>query len=298
MRVFVTGATGFIGSRVVVELIEAGHQVVGLSRSESKAAALAATGAQVQLGTIEDVDLLRACADAADGVVHLAFNHDDFGSGFLEHCANDRRAIAAMGAAFAGSDRKLVVTSGTAMALPVDGKPATEDGPLLSAEVNPRVASEEAALALAGDGVNVSVVRLPQVHDPVRQGLTPMVTAIAREKGVFAYIGEGHNRWPAAHISDVPRLYRLALEKGAPGARYHAVAEEGIAMRDIAETIGKRLGLPTKSIPPAEAEAQYGWMARFVVHDMPASSAWTRATLGWTPTGPGLLADLARLEVE
>ncbi len=298
MRVFVTGATGFIGSKLVVELVGAGHQVVGLSRSEQKAAALAASGAEVRVGVVEDLGLLGACAAEADAVVHLAFNHDDFGNRFLESCTNDQRAIEAMGVALAGSGRKLVVTSGTAMALSVDGQPATEDGPLLPAAANPRAASEAVALAMVGKGVNVSVVRLPQVHDPVRQGLTPFVTARAREKGVFAYVGEGRNRWPAAHISDVPRLYRLVLEKGTVGARYHAVAEEGVAMRDIAETIARRLGLPTTSIAPEEVEAHYGWMARFVAHDMPASSAWTREALGWTPTGPGLLEDLARLELE
>jgi nucleoside-diphosphate-sugar epimerase len=295
MRVFVTGATGFIGTEVVKELIGAGHQVVGLSRSEEKAASLSQAGAEVRLGTIDEVVRLASYAAEADGVIHLAFNHDfsDFGA----ICAQDRRAIEALGKGLAGSSKPLVVTSGTAMAIPVEGAPATEDGPTMEAAWNPRVLSEDLALALGKTGVNVSVVRLPQVHDPRKQGLLTYAIATAREKHVFAYVGDGQMRWPAAHVSDVARLYRLALERGARGARYHAVAEEGIAARDIAETVGKRLGLPLRSVAPAEAEAHFGWLARFVGHDMPASSAWTRQALNWEPTGPGLLEDLAALEI-
>jgi nucleoside-diphosphate-sugar epimerase len=295
MRVFITGATGFIGTAVVKELIGAGHRVIGLSRSEEKAPALAAAGAEVRLGTIDEPDRVAGYAAEADGVIHLAFNHDF--SDFAGICETDRRVIAALGAALAGSGKPLVITSGTALAIPVDGAPATEDGPVMGAERNPRIASEEAALALIGNGVKVSVVRLPQVHDPRKQGLLTYVIATAREKGMLAYVGDGGNRWPGAHISDVARLYRLALERDATGARYHAVAEEGIPMRDIAGVVSARLNLPTKSITPAEAQVFYGWLAMFVGHDVPASSAWTRKTLGWMPSGPTMLEDLARLEI-
>jgi nucleoside-diphosphate-sugar epimerase len=217
MRVFVTGATGFIGSAVVKELIAAGHQVVGLCRSDEKAAALAAAGAEVHRGSLEDLDSLKAGAARSDGVIHLAFNHDF--SKFAANCEDDRRLIKALGSVLAGSGRPLIVTSGTGMANTVPGQPATEDGAVISSDVIPRAASEEAAAAVAADGVNVSVVRLPQVHDTVRQGLVTYTIAIAREKGVCAYLGDGHNRWPAAHLLDVARLYRLAIEKGATGCQ-------------------------------------------------------------------------------
>ena len=287
MRVFITGATGFIGSALVAELIGAGHQVVGLCRSEAKAPALAAAGAEVCRGSLEDLEGLKAAAARCDGVIHLAFNHDF--STYAANCADDRRVIEALGAALAGSGRPLIVTGGIIS--------ATEDGPAASSDMVPRAASEEAAVALAADGLNASVVRLPQVHDPVAQGLVTPVIAIAREKGVVAYIGEGANRWPAAHVSDVARLYRLAIEKATPGARWHAVGEEGVAMRDIAGAIGRRLGLPVKSIPPEEAGDYFGWMGMFAARDMPASSALTRERLGWEPTGPGLIADLEQLRV-
>ena len=295
MRVFVTGATGFIGSAVVRELIGAGHQVLGLCRSQDKAAALAAAGADVQLGALEDLDGLKAAAASTDGVIHLAFNHDF--SKFVANCEDDRRVIAALGAALAGSDRPLVITSGTGMANTAPGQLATEDGHTISPAVNPRAASEETAAALVAQGVNVSVVRLPQVHDPVRQGLITYAIMVAREKGVSAYIGDGANRWPAAYVLDVARLYRLALEAAQPGAKYHAVAEEGVAMRDIAEVLGRRLKLPVVSITAEDAGAHFGWLAMFAGHDLPASSAQTRERLGWRPTGPSLLADLARLQV-
>ena len=296
MRVFVTGATGFIGTAVVRELLGAGHQVVGLSRSAEKAADLAEAGAEVRLGTIDEPDRLARHAAEADGVIHLAFNHEDF-SDFPGICAQDRRAIEALGQGLAGSGKPLLVTSGTAMAIPVKGAPATEDGPTMEAAWNPRILSEDLALALGGKDVAVSVVRLPQVHDPRKQGFLTYAIATAREKGVFAYVGDGRNRWPAAHVSDVARLYRLALEKGVHGARYHAVAEEGIAARDMAEAVGTRLGLSVRSVTSAEAEAHFGWLARFIEADMPASSVWTRQALSWEPTGPRLLEDLARLEV-
>jgi nucleoside-diphosphate-sugar epimerase len=295
MRVFVTGATGFIGSAVVRELLAAGHQVLGLSRSNEKAAALVAAGAEVHLGSLEDLDSLKQGAARSQGVIHLAFNHDF--SRFVANCEDDRRVIHALGSVLAGSDRPLIVTSGTGMANTVPGRPATEDGAVISSKVIPRAASEEAAASVAADGVNVSVVRLPQVHDTVKQGLITYAIAVAREKGVSAYVGNGHNRWPAAHVLDAARLYRLAIEKAEPGARYHAVAEEGVALRDIAEVMGRRLKLPVKSIAPAEAEAHFGWLAVFAGLDAPASSELTRQKLGWQPTGPGLIADLEQLRV-
>ncbi len=295
MRVFVTGATGFIGSAVVTELIASGHQVLGLCRSEEKAAALTEAGAEIISGSIENIDSLKEGASRADGVIHLAFNHDF--SKFVANCEDDRRVIKALGSMLAGSDRPLIVTSGTGIANTVPGKPAAEDNPVISSDVIPRAASEEAAAALAAEGVNVSVMRLPQVHDTVRQGLVTYAIVMARQKGVCVYIGNGQNRWPAAHVLDTARLYRLALEKAQPGANYHAVAEEGVAQRDMMEVIGRRLNLPVKSIAPEEAEAYLGWLARFAAHDVPASSEQTRKKLGWQPTGPTMLADLERLEV-
>jgi nucleoside-diphosphate-sugar epimerase len=295
MRVFVTGATGFIGSRVVKELIGAGHQVIGVYRSDEKAPALAAAGAEVYRGSIDDPESLKDGAARSDGVIHLAFNHDF--SKFAANCETDRRVIEALGSALAGSGRPLIVTSGTAIAKVAPGEPATEDAPTITSNEVPRAASEEATADLAANGVKTSVVRLPQVHDPERQGLITPWIAVAREKGVFAYIGEGRNRWPAAHVSDVARLYRLALERAEIGAVYNAVAEEGVPARYIAETIGRRLKLPVKSIAPEDAGAFFGWLAMFAGRDMPASSEKTQKTLGWRPTGPGLIADLERLPV-
>ena len=295
MRVFVTGATGFIGSAVVKELIAAGHQVRGLCRSNDKAPALAAAGAEVHRGSLEDLEGLRSGAAQSDGVIHLAFNHDF--SKMAANCEDDRRVIKALGSALAGSDRPLIVTSGTAIANTVPGRPAEEDNATVGSDVHPRAASEEAAVAAAADGVNVSVVRLPQVHDTVRQGLITPVIGTYREKGACAYVGDGLNRWPAAYVLDVARLYRLAIEKAEPNAKYHAVAEDGVPMRDIAEAIGRRLRLPVKSIAPDEAQAFFGWLGMFAGRDMPASSAQTRRKLGWEPTGPGLIADLERLHV-
>ncbi|HWJ72330.1 MAG TPA: SDR family oxidoreductase [Kaistia sp.] len=295
MRVFVTGATGNIGSRVVTDLIAAGHQVIGLCRSDDKAPALAAAGAEVYRGSIADPDSLKAGAARSDGVIHLAFNHDF--SRFVQNCEDDRVVIAALGSVLAGSDRPLIVTSGTPIANTVPGEPAREHNATVSSATNPRAATEEAAAAVAANGVNVSVVRLPQVHDPVTQGLITYAIATYRAKGVCGYVGEGLNRWPAAPVVDVARLYRLAIEKAEPNAKYHAVAEEGISMRDIAETVGRRLGLPAQSITSEEAADFFGWLAHFAKHDMPASSAWTRQTLGWEPTGPSLIEDLERLEL-
>lgn len=295
MRVFVTGATGNIGSHVVGELIAAGHQVLGLCRSPDKEAALVAAGAEVLRGSIADPEVLKRGARQSDGVIHLAFNHDF--SRFVQNCEDDRAVIAALGEALTGTEKPLVITSGTPIANTVPGEPARENNPIVGADRHPRAASEEAAAAVAAAGVNVSVVRLPQVHDTISQGLVSPAIAMFRNNGVCAYVGDGLNRWPAAHITDVARLYRLAVERAAPGAKYHAVAEEGVPMRDIAEAVGRRLSLPVRSLTTEEAAAFFGWLVLFAGHDMPASSALTRQTLGWQPTGPGLLDDLARLDV-
>ena len=290
MRVFVTGATGFIGSAIVAELIGAGHRVLGMTRSDAGARALEAAGAEAHRGDLEDPDSLRRGAALAEGVIHCAFDHDF--SNFVANCEKDRRAIEALGAGLVGTDHPLVVTSGVGMGQAAPDRPATEDVFNVDAP-NPRKASELAAAAVAAAGANVSVVRLPQVHDTRRQGLVSILIEMAREKGVSAYVGEGRNRYSAAHVSDVARLYRLALERRQPGARYNAVAEEGVALRDIAKVIGEGLGVPVASLPADEAAAHFGWMAMFTGHDLSASSAWTRQELGWQPTGPGLLADLA-----
>ncbi len=292
MRVFLTGATGFIGSALVPELINAGHQVLGLARSDAGAQALAAAGAQVLRGDLEDLESLRSGASQSDAVIHTAFIHDF--SKFVENCEIDRRAIEALGNALEGSKRPLLVTSG--LGLLVRGRAATEDDmpPPPNPATYPR-ASEAAGDALLARGVNVSVVRLPQVHNTVKQGLVTYSIAVARQKGVSAYLGDGLNRWAAAHVLDTARLYRLALEKAEPGARYHAVAEEGVSARDIAEAIGRGLKIPTVSLTPEEAAGHFGWLARFAGLDIVASSAQTQERLGWRPTGPGLIADLEQM---
>jgi nucleoside-diphosphate-sugar epimerase len=290
MRVFVTGATGFIGSAVVKELLGTGHRVLGLTRSDAGAKALQSAGAEAHQGTLEDLASLRTGAESSDAVIHLAFIHDF--SKFKENCEIDQRAIETLGAVLAGSDRPLIVASGTA-GLAAPGQVATEDSPIPPNFPFPRV-SEQTALSLKG--VSAAVMRLPQVHDPVKQGLVTYAIALAREKGLSAYVGEGTNRWAAAHVSDVARLYRLALEKHEAGAKWHAVAEEGVAMRDIAEVIGRGLNIPVKSISPEEAAAHFGWLGMFASHDLRASSEKTRKKLGWNPTGPGLIADLERMD--
>ena len=292
MRIFLTGATGFIGSAIVPELINAGHHVLGLTRSDAGAQSLAAAGAEVHRGTLEDLESLRSGAAQSDGVIHCAFDHDF--SNFAANCEKDRRAIGALGAALAGSDRPLVITSGTGMGNTVHGQPATEDA-FHADNPHPRKASELAGASMLEAGINVSVVRLPQVHDTVKQGLITQAVAIAREKGVSAYVGDGSNRWPAAHVLDVARLYRLALEKRQAGARYHAVAEQGVAVREIAEVLGRGLKVPVVAMSPEQAAGHFGWLAPFVGMDIPASSAQTRARLGWHPTGPGLIADLENM---
>jgi len=292
MRVFVTGATGFIGTPVVKELIAAGHKVLGMARSDEGAKSLAAIGADVHRSSLEDLESLRRGAAAADAVIHLAFIHDF--SNFVENSEIDRQAIEAIGSELAGFDRPFIATSGLA-GLAAPGQLATEDSVISPNFPFPRV-SEQTALALIPKGVRVSVVRLPQVHNTVKQGLVSSAIAIAREKGVSAYVGEGQNRLAAANVLDVARLYRLVLEKNENGAKYHAVAEEGVYMRDIAEVIGRGLQVPVKSILPEEAEAHFGWFSMFADHDLVGSSAITRKKLGWNPTGPGLIADLEQMD--
>jgi len=293
MRVFVTGATGFIGSAIVPELITAGHQVLGLSRSDEGAKSLIAAGAEVHRGDLEDLESIKSGAAASDGVIHCAFNHDF--SKFAANCEMDRRVIEAMGSVLAGSDRPLIITSGTGMGNMVPGQLASEDS-FNASHAIPRVVSELAGVSVAQRGVNVSVMRLPQVHDPVKQGLITYLIALAREKGVSAYVGDGLNRWPAVHVLDAARLYRLALEKGASGARYHAVGEEGVPVRAVAEAIGRGLKVPVVSKLAEEAGEHFGWLGFFVGLDMPASSALTQERLGWQPTGPGLISDLDRMQ--
>jgi nucleoside-diphosphate-sugar epimerase len=290
MRIFLTGATGFIGSAIVPELINAGHQVLGLTRSEAGAQSLIAAGAEVHRGDLEDLESLRRGAELSDGVIHTAFNHDF--SKFVANCEADRRVIEAMGSVLAGSGHPFVITSGTGMAR-TPGRPSTEDDAPNSPI--PRVASEVEAASVAARGVRVSLIRLPQVHDTVKQGLITYLIAVAREKGVSAYVGDGLNRWPAVHRLDCARLYKLALEKGSAGARYNAVAEEGVPLREIAEVIGRGLKLPVVSMSPEEAGEHFGWLAAFVGFDIPASSALTQERLGWHPTGPGLIADLEQM---
>ena len=292
MRIFLTGATGFIGSRIVPELLAAGHQVLGMTRSDEGARALTAAGAEVHYGRLEDLDSLRSGAANADAVIHTAFDHDF--SNFVANCEKDSRVIKAMGSVLAGSSRPLLITSGTGMGS-TPGKLATEN--VFNKEhPNPRSASEIAGEEMLAAGVAVSVVRLPQVHDTFKQGLISPLIEVARAKGVSAYVGEGLSRYPAAHVLDVARLYRLAIEKCEPGARYNAVDEEGVATRDVAQAIGAGLGLPVKSISPSEAAGHFGWLGAFVGLDMSASSEWTRRVLDWHPNGPSLLDDLKLMD--
>lgn len=290
MRVFVTGATGFIGSRLVDELIGAGHKALGLARSDAGAKSLQARGAQVQLGDLDDLESLRNGVAASDAVIHTAFRHD--WTQFAESCEMDKRAIAAIGAALEGSSRPLLVTGGVGVA---QGRPATEDDPPIPPSPSYPRASEATAIALTERGVHASVMRLPQVHDTVKQGFITRLVAVARAKGVSAYIGDGENRWPAAHVTDVARLYRLALEKGTAGARYHAVAEEGVPFKDIAAAIGRGLNIPVISVAPEQAHEHFGFLGFFAGWDAHTSSAQTRAQLGWNPTGPTLLTDLRNM---
>jgi nucleoside-diphosphate-sugar epimerase len=288
MRVFVTGATGFVGSAVVRELIGAGHQVTGLARSENSADALAAAGAAAHHGHLEDLDSLMRGADAADATIHCGFIHDF--SRFAENCEIDRRAVEAIGSALAGSDRLLVVTSGTGLITP--GRMSTEDD-LPTPGRNPRIASEEAAACAAAKGARVSIMRLPpSVHGEGDHGFVPILIDLARRTGVSAYVGKGENRWPAVHRRDAARLYRAVIESDTTAPRYHAVAEEGIPFREIAEVVAAQVGVPLVSRSHEEAADHFGWFAHFAQLDGPASSEQTRHLTGWQPRETDLLDDL------
>lgn len=294
MRVFLTGATGFVGSFLVPELVAAGHQVVGLSRSDAGAEALARAGAEVFRGDVNDLDRLRVAAEAADGVIHAAFDHDF--SAQQKSSEQDRSVIETLGEVLTGSDRPLVVTSGTGLARSSTGAPAVEtDGHVTSGEF-PRAATEEATDDLIARGGRVMVMRLPQVHDTRRFGRISEHIRLARRHGRVAYVGEGTNRYPAAHVSDVVRLYRSVLERGRAGAHYHAVAEEGVTLRDIAEAIGEAADLPVESIAPARAPEYFGPLAGLATIDLAASGALTQRQLEWHPTGPDLLTDLRAMD--
>ncbi len=292
MRIFLTGSTGFIGARIASELIQAGHQVLGLTRSDSGVRELAALGAEAHRGDIEDLANLRKGAASCDGVIHTAFDHNF--ANFVANCQKDSRAIEALGSAFIGSNRPVIITSSTAMGTATAGQPATEDH-FDPEHPNPRVASELAGRELSRRGVNVSVVRLSQIHNTLKQGLVTDVVALARKTGIAAYVGEGLNRWSATHVSDAAHLFKLALEKTQPGARYHATAEEGIAFRYIAEVIGQTLSIPAVSLSSTEAAIHFGWLTAFVSKDMSASSTKTKALLSWEPVEQGLLADLRQI---
>jgi nucleoside-diphosphate-sugar epimerase len=292
MRVFLTGATGFIGSHILPELLSRGHHVLGLTRSDAGAHRLEAAGAEVHRGDLGNPETLARGAAAADAVIHCAFDHNF--DAFVENTRKDERNIAAMGEALAGTTKPILITSGVGPGTPLHGGLATEDV-LNPQHANPRIATELAGAALVAQRIDVRTVRLPQVHDTTRAGLISPLIAEARRAGAIAYVGEGKTRWAAAHVRDVAELYVLALEKGEPGARYHASVEEGVEARAISEAIGRGTGLPVRSIEQQQVEQYFGWMAPFATLDMTASSAWTRERLGWQPEGPDLLTDLAAM---
>lgn len=291
MHIFLTGASGFVGSAVASALIDAGHSVTGLVRRDSAVARLEALGATALVGDVNDPAVLAAGVEGADGVIHTAFNHDF--SRFQANCADDVRVIETFGDLLAGSDRPVLITSGTGVVPLADGVVTEETRGVTGA--NPRIASEQAADALAARGVRAGLVRLPpSVHGVGDHGFVPILIRLAREKGGAAYIGDGGNLWPAVHRNDAAQVYRRAIERPvAPGARYHAVAEDGVAFRDIATAIGQGLGVPVLSLEGAEAAAHFGWFAHFAALGNRASSAATRTALAWEPTGPGLLEDIA-----
>ncbi|PLK23320.1 NAD-dependent dehydratase [Porphyrobacter sp. TH134] len=293
MRVFLTGATGFVGSRIIPELLTAGHEVVGLTRSESGRRQLEAAGVRPHLGAIEDLESLRTGAAQADAVIHTAFDHDF--ANYAANCEKDHRVITALGAALQGSDRPLIVTSATVVGDSEDGEPALETVFNAAAPI-PRVATEIAARSVLASGVDVRIIRLSQVHDPVRQGLISFYVDHARASGFAGYVGAGDDRWAAAHVSDVGRMFAAVLERGSRGETYHAVGEPGVPFRKIAEAVAAGLDLPLVSLSPAEAEAHFGWLAMFIGRNGAASNDWTRARLGWEPKGPGLIADLQAMD--
>ncbi|GGO97468.1 SDR family oxidoreductase [Stakelama pacifica] len=294
MRVFLTGATGFVGSHILTELLAHGHQVLGLTRSQSGAEALERAGAEVHRGTLEQPETLASGAAAADAVIHCAFDHNF--DAFVENTKKDARVIAAMGDALEGTAKPILITSGVGIGTPIQGGPAREDI-LNPHHRNPRIATEFAGAALAARGIDVRTIRLPQVHDTSKAGLITPYIAEARRAGAAAYVEDGSTSMAAAHISDVARLFVAALEKGEPGARYHASAEEGVPFRAIAEAVGRGANLPVRSVGQEEIEYYFGWMAGFALLDMRASNAWTRERLDWEPVGPDLLTDLSAMDL-
>ena len=294
MRVFVTGATGFIGSELVPELIQAGHTVLGMTRSEKGAEALAKAGAEVHFGTLEDLESLKTGAEKSDAVIHLAFNHDF--SRIQTNCEDDQRAIEAIGAALAGSGRPFIGTAGVIADGLTPGRALDEDDQKPPSSF-PRV-SEEATLATIDKGVKGIVMRLSQIHDTRKQGLVSFLIQVALQKKYLAYVGDGSSRWAAAHVSDTARLYRLALEKGEAGSKWHAVAEQGVSAKDIVEALGTRLDLPVVSISADEAPEYFGFLSHFATLDSPSSNTKTKERLGWDPTGPTMVEDLSNLVVQ
>jgi nucleoside-diphosphate-sugar epimerase len=293
MRIFLTGATGFVGSRIIPELLAAGHEVLGLTRSESGRHQLEAAGARPHFGTIEDTASLRQGAAQADAVIHTAFDHD-FAT-YAANCERDYRAITALGAVLQGSDRPLIVTSATVLGDKGDGEAALEAVFNASSPI-PRVATEHAARSVLASGVDVRIVRLPQVHDPVKQGIITFYIEHARAAGIAGYVDEGTDRWSAAHVGDVARMFGAVLERGSRGETYHAVGEPGVAFRKIADAVAAGLGLPLVSLTAEEAEAHFGWLAMFIGRNGAASNDWTRTRIGWEPKGPGLIADLQAMD--
>lgn len=293
MRIFLTGAAGFVGSRILSELLAAGHEVLGLTRSESGRRQLEAAGARSHFGIIEDLESLQEGAAQADAVIHTAFDHDF--TNYAANCEKDHRAIIALGAALQGSGRPLIVTSATVLGDCGDGEPAREAVFNANAPI-PRVATENAARAVLASGVDVRIIRLPQVHDPVKQGLITFYIDHARMAGLAGYVGEGTDRWAAAHVTDVARMFAAVLERGVRGETYHAVGEPGVAFRDIAEAVAAGLGVPMVSLSPAEAARHFGWLSMFIGQNGATSNAWTKARLGWEPVGPGLIADLQAMD--